>query len=189
MQCPFPPMEVFGCCVKKNPACRLRLSWQTAYTTAVLPIWFVIASWKSSWRAFFRFASATRMSMTATVCDTNQWCSWPSTPADRTGPGFCHVRFFTYLSAAFQDKQKLQWHGKTKCWVWGVRHTAISTARLLNRTPDSKISLQDYLLRILGYIKQETVRSRLFFSSHLVTFPPHFRPMCHLTYTRHSIFT
>ena len=50
-------------------------------------------------------------------------------------PGFCHVRFSTYLSAAFQDKQKLLlWvQLSTKCWVWGVRHTAISTARLLVR--------------------------------------------------------
>ena len=32
--------------------------------------------------------------------------------------GFCHVRFFTYLSAAFQDKQKLQWHGKGSNKIW-----------------------------------------------------------------------
>jgi hypothetical protein len=32
--------------------------------------------------------------------------------AKPSGPGFCHVRFFTYLSAAFKNKQNHQWHGK-----------------------------------------------------------------------------
>ena len=34
--------------------------------------------------------------------------------AEPSGPGFCHVRFFTYLSAANQVKQNHQWHGKGK---------------------------------------------------------------------------
>jgi len=32
--------------------------------------------------------------------------------AEPSGPEFRHVRFFTYLSAAIQDKQNHQWHGK-----------------------------------------------------------------------------
>jgi len=32
--------------------------------------------------------------------------------AEPSGSGFCHIGFFTYLSAANQDKQNHQWHGK-----------------------------------------------------------------------------
>ena len=32
--------------------------------------------------------------------------------------GFGRVRFFTYLSAAHQDKQNHQWHGKGKHKIW-----------------------------------------------------------------------
>ena len=49
--------------------------------------------------------------------------------AEPSGPGFCHVRFFTYLSAANQVKQNHQWHGKGK----HKKSYDFNTATKLNR--------------------------------------------------------
>ena len=51
----------------------------------------------------------------------SSWATKSSSTREAAKPscsGFCHVRFFTYLSAANQNKQNHQWHGKGTTKIW-----------------------------------------------------------------------
>jgi len=82
--------------------------------------------------------------------------------AEPSGSGFGHVRNFTYLSAANQDKQNHQWHGKGKqkseiiTAFGGIFFVLDRFDRILSSVIDSHLGLRS---KLIGYQYSEIIRA------------------------------